>query len=320
MTSDCSRIALSIIIPVYNAEKHILRCLKSLERQTLKQIEIICIDDGYTDNSTDIIQQFTRDDDRFKLIQQENAGAGAARKKGIRTATGEYIGFVDSDDYVDSEYFEKLYTSAVTNKADVVATSDSWLAYEDGHVEKCPMFPFDAKINLSKKERFEIFCLSGVIWNKIYKKDFLFSILDYYIETNLSCEDVSLTIAACLLSPIFSTITDAKYFYLQTLSSYTRNKKTVQDVKNYYSFYTELQSFFAHIDNDPHFFHALKKRRTLDTFYCLQHLTIGQQLFAIGHLLDMNVFVVWLCHLLKTPCICAKKFFSQIASRNIHEN
>lgn len=216
--------AISIIIPIYNAEKYILRCLESLQQQTLENIEIICIDDGSTDTSTDIIERFAQTEGRCKLIRQSNSGAGAARKRGVYAASGQYIGFVDSDDYVDSGYFEKLYTAARTNSADVVATSDSFLVYEDGRLEKHPMFHFSKKRNLSKEEWYHIFYMSGVMWNKIYKRDFLLSILDYYIESDLSCEDVSLTIAACFFPPIFSTITDARYFYFQSPSSFTQRK------------------------------------------------------------------------------------------------
>ena len=105
MSSD---VKVSVIVPVYNTEKYLQKCLDSLINQTLKDIEIICINDGSTDNSENIIRMFAKEDSRIKLINQENKKQGAARNAGMKIATGEYIGFVDSDDYVDLNYFERL--------------------------------------------------------------------------------------------------------------------------------------------------------------------------------------------------------------------
>ena len=98
----------SIIIPVYNTEKYLRRCLDSVCSQTLKDIEIICVDDGSTDGSAAILAEYAARDPRIKVITQKNAGAGAARNVGIEVATGEYVGFVDSDDFVDGDFYEKL--------------------------------------------------------------------------------------------------------------------------------------------------------------------------------------------------------------------
>ncbi|HAS37211.1 MAG TPA: glycosyltransferase family 2 protein, partial [Ruminococcaceae bacterium] len=90
----------SIIIPVYNLEKYIKHCLESVVNQTYKELEIICIDDGSTDGSAEIIKSMAENDPRIKYIYQENAGVSAARNKGLDTATGEYVMFVDGDDYI----------------------------------------------------------------------------------------------------------------------------------------------------------------------------------------------------------------------------
>lgn len=96
----------SIIVPVYNGEKLLKRCLKSLLNQTLQDIEIICVNDGSTDNSVKIIKKYL--DSRLKLINNNiNSGLSVSRNKGMEIATGEYVGFVDCDDWVDNDYFEK---------------------------------------------------------------------------------------------------------------------------------------------------------------------------------------------------------------------
>ena len=109
----------SIIIPVFNAEKYLEKCLDSLVNQTLEDIEIICIDDGSTDNSLEILKTYEQKDKRIKVLQQTNKKQGAARNYGIREAIGEYIGFVDSDDWAELDMFEKLYNKAISTDSDI---------------------------------------------------------------------------------------------------------------------------------------------------------------------------------------------------------
>ena len=92
-------IKVSVVIPVYNAEKYLCECLDSAAGQTLRDVEILCIDDGSTDNSAAVVAQYIKKDPRIRLIRQENSGSGAARNRGIRTARGEYIAFLDADDF-----------------------------------------------------------------------------------------------------------------------------------------------------------------------------------------------------------------------------
>ena len=103
--------AVSVIIPVYNTEKYLRRCLDSVCSQTLKDIEVLAVDDGSTDGSAAILAERAAGDLRIRVIAQKNAGAGAARNVGIEAATGEYVGFVDSDDFVDCDFYEKLVSS-----------------------------------------------------------------------------------------------------------------------------------------------------------------------------------------------------------------
>ena len=108
----------SVIIPVYNTEIYLNECLNSIINQTLENIEIICIDDGSADNSLNILNGFKQKDSRIKVFTQENAGPGIARNKGISIATGEFICFIDSDDYYPSKYtLEHLYNAAKANEA-----------------------------------------------------------------------------------------------------------------------------------------------------------------------------------------------------------
>ncbi|MBO5396693.1 MAG: glycosyltransferase [Clostridia bacterium] len=113
-------IAISIIVPVYNVEKYLRKCLDSVVNQTLKNVEIILVDDGSTDNSGAICKEYAAKDDRIIYFYKENEGLAAARQDGIERSHGEYVGFVDSDDWLELNMYERMYEVAVKENADVV--------------------------------------------------------------------------------------------------------------------------------------------------------------------------------------------------------
>lgn len=125
-------IKVSIVVPVYNVSKFLDRCINSLSNQTLNEVEIILIDDNSTDNSLDICQNWSKKDDRIKVVHKENEGLGLTRNAGIEIAKGEYVAFVDSDDYVDLTMFEKLYNECITHKLDCI--------YSEFNVDEYPGF------------------------------------------------------------------------------------------------------------------------------------------------------------------------------------
>ena len=104
--------SISIIVPIYNVERYFRRCMNSLLNQTLQDIEIILVDDESPDNCPEICEEYAAKDSRIKVIHKKNAGLGFARNSGLKLATGEYVAFVDSDDYVDLTMYEKLYLTA----------------------------------------------------------------------------------------------------------------------------------------------------------------------------------------------------------------
>ena len=115
-----SMVKVSVIIPVFNVEKYLKECIESISNQSLEDIEIICIDDGSTDNSLNILNDYADDDCRFKIILQDNLGPGAARNKGISIAEGKYIYFMDSDDILELNALEKLYNLSEDKKTDFI--------------------------------------------------------------------------------------------------------------------------------------------------------------------------------------------------------
>ena len=111
---------ISIIIPVYNVEKYLNKCLNSVIEQTYKNIEVILIDDGSTDNSGKICDEYAKNDIRIKIIHQQNGGVSTARNNGLEHATGKYITFVDSDDYIEKEMIETMAKKIMKKNADIV--------------------------------------------------------------------------------------------------------------------------------------------------------------------------------------------------------
>ena len=120
----------SIIVPIYNVEQYLAECLDSLVNQTLKDIEIICVNDGSPDNSADVVREYIQADSRIKLIEQENRGLSGARNTGLKVAKGEYVYFMDSDDWLESDAMDICYQVAVTKGVDVVFFDA--IAFKDG--------------------------------------------------------------------------------------------------------------------------------------------------------------------------------------------
>lgn len=110
---------ISIIVPVYNVEKYLEKCVRSILAQTFTDFELILVDDGSPDSSGAMCDQFAKQDERVKVIHKENGGLSDARNAGIEIATGEYLGFIDSDDYIADDMYELLYTNIVKEDADL---------------------------------------------------------------------------------------------------------------------------------------------------------------------------------------------------------
>ncbi|MBR6356405.1 MAG: glycosyltransferase [Alphaproteobacteria bacterium] len=147
-------VKVSIIVPVYNVEKYLGKCLESLTAQTLKDIEIICINDGSTDDSLTVLQNFAAKDKRIKLIDKENGGPGVARNLGIKTAKGEYIGFVDPDDWVREDMYENMYAQAKRLDSDIVICD--YVRYEDWSGEIVPHCFFQRAVKYNTSEPVDV--------------------------------------------------------------------------------------------------------------------------------------------------------------------
>lgn len=166
----------SVILPLYNCEKYISRCLDSILEQTLSNIEIIIVDDGSTDSSLAICKKYAQKCSNIVLISQENSGAAIARITGLKAARGKFIGFVDADDWVDSRMFETLYSEAQRLNADIIQCG--FLKTKTDHSKISFKFNLSETLCVSSKEA--LFQLWGIhqparfnylLWNKIYRKN-----------------------------------------------------------------------------------------------------------------------------------------------------
>ena len=172
----CLQPLVSVIVPVYNSESFLRPCMDSLSAQTLERLEILCINDGSSDQSQEILDKFAQKDPRIVIISKPNAGYGHSINMGIDAAKGKYIGIVEADDYVDSRMFEKLATIAEANDADIVK-SDYYNLWEEKErtISKNLWEGFETHTEqlLTPKEYPFLFLLPPSIWSAIYKKELL---------------------------------------------------------------------------------------------------------------------------------------------------
>lgn len=169
----------SVIIPVYNVKKYLAQCLDSVCGQTLQELEIICVDDGSTDGSTDILLEYARRDCRIKMLSQSNAGAGTARNVGIDVAHGQYLSFLDSDDFFEPDMLEVACKTMDRYQADFVAfDSDQYYTKQDEYIKnpwvlrKKDIPPYQPFTHRELTDNiFKIFV--GWAWDKLYRRDFV---------------------------------------------------------------------------------------------------------------------------------------------------
>lgn len=161
----------SIIVPVYKVEKYLKECLESLRKQTYENIEIILCDDGSPDNCPEICEKYAKMDARFKVLHKENGGAASARNMGMNMATGEYVGFVDSDDYVHPDYIQCLTNSMEIHHADISVCS--YLNLFQNRTERVEIEKIGTYTEKEYLEQFLTDWKCGLLWNKLFKKKLL---------------------------------------------------------------------------------------------------------------------------------------------------
>lgn len=232
-----SKPLISIIVPIYNAEKYIKRCIDSILSQTYKELQIILINDGSTDNTLTILNEYVQYDSRIQIINKENTGVSETRNIGIEMSEGEYIGFVDADDYIEPEMYEKLYNSIEMTGADAACCG----YYQDFQAYKYEITVDDSLI-IKDTNYYEINGIDNILgqyfrqdirsgigdgnWNKLFRKDIISGIR---YDNTLYCEDVDFQIKVFEKCKKVVCIKEMLYHYVD--NSFSATKKEFNDSK-----------------------------------------------------------------------------------------
>lgn len=208
----------SVIVPVYNVEKYISKCLNSLVNQTLEDIEIIIVNDGSKDSSIDIVKEYAKKYGNIKIYEKENGGLSDARNYGLQFATGKYIAFLDSDDYVDLNLYKRMYEKVKTEDSDMVECNFYWV-YDKKNKKD---------IGQKYKGQKEMFEKARVVaWNKLYKKEVLDK-AKVQFPKGLRYEDVEFFYKLIPYIESVSFVKEPLIYYVQRKQSIvnTQNEKT----------------------------------------------------------------------------------------------
>jgi glycosyltransferase involved in cell wall biosynthesis len=234
---------ITFIIPVYNVEKYLRECLDSIINQTLREIQIICINDGSTDGSTAILNDYAECDPRIFILNLPNGGQSIARNTAYKYAEGEYIFFVDSDDFIDLKAAEKLYTQARQTDADIVLfdffyCNEISIPYKTTQhfQQSISITSFDQRVKL-------ILDSKGMMCNKLYRRDFL-------LRNQIKCpeklygEDQAVTFLSLALANKITILPERLYYYrlraVSTSHSYSRHKRQTDTIFVYAFIHEEL--------------------------------------------------------------------------------
>lgn len=224
---------ISVIVPVYNVEKYLYRCIGSILNQTFKDLEIILIDDGSKDRSGIICDEFKKKDNRIKVIHKKNEGLGLARNTGMDIATGDYITFVDSDDYISTTLVEDLYKGIVSNNVDTALggfkkiTNDDKILLEkipefNSYSEKNVLEEFLPKLIGSSPEKSDSIKMS--VWNGMYSRDIISkNKIKFPSEREFISEDIIFALEYYRFSKGVCILNNSNYYYRVNQNSLTKS-------------------------------------------------------------------------------------------------
>jgi len=212
----------SVIIPMYNCERYIKRCIDSLVQQTYSYIEVLVVDDGSTDKSADIVRHFQKQNTNIKYIYQTNSGPGVARNTAIEKASGKYLLFVDADDYLSCDYIFDLVDIAEKNKSELTIGGYTWI-YENKDKQKT-VIPQKYERDRAEEWAYRI----SASWGRLYLFEFWKKHeLKFNTEKDARAEDVPIVLFSNLMAKNISIAKNAGYFYYQHQGSAMNNKKKV---------------------------------------------------------------------------------------------
>lgn len=232
---------ISVIIPVYNVEKYLSQCLDSVIKQTFKDIEIICVNDGSTDKCGEILQKYATKDNRIKIVVQENRGLSAARNSGLKLATASYISFIDSDDFVHSQFLEILYNAIKIDNCDVSGCNFAKISNDTEKPEinslQCKNYVPALDVLLDRKN-----FIHFNVWNKLYKRETIQNIR--FIE-GIYYEDWVFN--TCVFAQIksFAWVNSPLYGYRVSNESIMRSSYNLKKLNDYVTGINEVYDFIC---------------------------------------------------------------------------
>lgn len=236
---------ISVIVPVYNTEKYLSQCLDSLLNQTLTDFEVICVNDGATDGSAKILNQYACHDDRVKILTQKNQGLSMARNNGLLQATGDYVYFLDSDDEIHYSTLEIAYGFAVKYEADLVCWEFTSEALGSFHNQKFDIDEVDYKISNAPiflgthKEQYRI---NFNACTKLYKRELLNGIV---FIPGIHFEDVPHTFTVLSKYPKTVVINEEFYYYRKNPDSITNRKSNPQQIKDHFTGIKKIYDIYS---------------------------------------------------------------------------
>lgn len=233
---------ISVVVPVYNVEKYLKQCLDSVVNQTFFDFECICINDGSTDNSLSILQEYVNKDKRFKIISTENKGIYSARNTGIKLSNCEYITFIDSDDWIENNYLEKLYDS-ITENDDVVVCCFKIYKTKDNIFKRDTNFTTINKLykkltvqkNKHIKNIFKFTNFTRAVWGKLYRSSVIKNNNIVFFDNIRSSVDYSFNIIFNMYAKNIVFVKDELYIYRKQIPSITSNNENLR-IDSFYSF------------------------------------------------------------------------------------
>ena len=234
----------SIIVPVYNAEKNLKRCVESLLVQTYSNIEILLIDDGAEDSSPQICDKFAEMDKRVTAIHKENGGVSSARNEGLKRAKGQYIQFVDSDDWIAQDYTEKLVAGLEKNNSELVIGGMIFVQEENQEVRRLDEYTISEKQMWEKQFGFlyKEYYLNSV-WNKLFLKD---KIVDSFQEDISLGEDCCFVLAYLRNVSQMQLISDSGYYYQMGSPNSLTKQCNMKEFENAKFLYEKARSYAIH--------------------------------------------------------------------------
>lgn len=213
--------AVSVVIPVYNSEKYVEKCIQSVMAQTLPDLEIIIINDGSTDESGRILRELTQKDSRIVLLEQANQGVAAARNQGVEKATGKYITFVDGDDYLQEDYIELMYNLAEKETLDMVICGLTYV--DEGGKELNRVIPGVYKRLENEEWTFRV----SAVCSHLYRRE-LWERYDVKFQSGERGEDMPVSLFFAAICSRINTLPECGYYYVQHASSAIHNFKGLE--------------------------------------------------------------------------------------------